>query len=282
MNVGRAERGEPAVEIGVGVGTGVAVAGNMGSPERLNYTVLGETVNLASRLCGAADAGQVLVSGATSRSTGVDAVPLGGRALKGFSSDVEVFAVEGPVRSTIRAGLVAGLALAVLSAAAAPLSAQESGGGLPTLEGLGLWWTSPSGAYQGGFSGRSDFELYAPIDSAAGLMTESDPFFAPRMRLFLDAFAGERLYASAELRVDRGETPTDGDFDTRIEQAFLRAAVLRTPLQVDVQLGSSCRRSVDIRRAITRRRITSFARRSLTTRTPSCRGRRRPAAPPRS
>ena len=39
------------IEVGIGVASGQALAGRMGSVDRLNYTVLGERVNLASRLC---------------------------------------------------------------------------------------------------------------------------------------------------------------------------------------------------------------------------------------
>lgn len=47
---------------GVGLNAGDMVLGNMGSATRQNYTVLGPAVNLASRLCGAASGGEVLLS----------------------------------------------------------------------------------------------------------------------------------------------------------------------------------------------------------------------------
>lgn len=49
------------IEVGIGVATGTVVAGRMGSSNRLNYTVLGTKVNLASRLCGKAGRMEVWV-----------------------------------------------------------------------------------------------------------------------------------------------------------------------------------------------------------------------------
>jgi adenylate cyclase len=51
----------PPIHFGFGVNTGPALAGNVGAVGRLEYTVMGETVNTASRLCGVAEGGQTWI-----------------------------------------------------------------------------------------------------------------------------------------------------------------------------------------------------------------------------
>jgi adenylate cyclase len=93
FNRERADEGQPPIGMGVGVNTGRLVAGYMGAKRRLEYTVIGDTVNTASRICGIAQAGQVLISDATYQMVQgrIEARYLGTRQVKGKEQEVKIY-----------------------------------------------------------------------------------------------------------------------------------------------------------------------------------------------
>jgi class 3 adenylate cyclase len=80
--------------VGVGCAYGPVVAGCMGSARRLDYTVLGERVNLAARLCSKAPPMEVYVDAAArAAASGCSFAPLPPIEAKGFSKPVEAFSL---------------------------------------------------------------------------------------------------------------------------------------------------------------------------------------------
>ena len=89
-------RGEPELAHGVGLHVGTTSYGNIGGRERLDFTVIGRTVNIASRIesqCGPMGAA-ALCSREFIELAGISARSLGSFALKGVADQVELFALE--------------------------------------------------------------------------------------------------------------------------------------------------------------------------------------------
>jgi len=83
------------MEFGIGVNTGNAVAGNMGSADRLEYSVIGDAVNIAARLADAAPGGRVWIGADTFDliKDSINAVPLGALPLKGKRDTIQAYEV---------------------------------------------------------------------------------------------------------------------------------------------------------------------------------------------
>jgi adenylate cyclase len=96
LNRDAAARAWPELRVGIGINTGNAIAGNIGSPRRLDYTVVGDTVNTAQRLMTNAAGGQILISESTARKIGktFDLERLPELKVKGRSEAVPVFRVN--------------------------------------------------------------------------------------------------------------------------------------------------------------------------------------------
>ncbi|MCP3061535.1 FHA domain-containing protein [Myxococcus sp. K38C18041901] len=102
INRNRVAAGKAPIEVGIGINTGQAVVGYMGSAERHEFTAIGDTVNTASRLCGMAKSGEVLASESTVRrsGTGFDVEELPAMQVKGKEKAVPTYRVHGVEHTT--------------------------------------------------------------------------------------------------------------------------------------------------------------------------------------
>jgi adenylate cyclase len=92
-----AGQGRPELGVGIGISHGDVFAGNIGSHRRLEYTVIGDAVNVAARLCAEAGPGEILVSEPFCQvvNAAVDYEYLPEIAIKGKARVVQVFKVKG-------------------------------------------------------------------------------------------------------------------------------------------------------------------------------------------
>jgi adenylate cyclase len=95
-NADRARRGLPTLAVRIAVNSGPVVVGDVGSRKRVDYTVLGNTVNVAARLeAYVGEAGEITIGQETHRLLGgaVPAEPLGEFQLKGLEQRVHAYRV---------------------------------------------------------------------------------------------------------------------------------------------------------------------------------------------
>jgi adenylate cyclase len=86
--------GVERLDVGIGINTGTVMAGAIGGGGRLEYTVIGDAVNVAQRLQSEANGGEIVASASTVKAAAVEECePIGARTVKGREEPVEVFRI---------------------------------------------------------------------------------------------------------------------------------------------------------------------------------------------
>jgi adenylate cyclase len=97
FNSKRTPKGFEAIDIGIGINIGTVVCGMIGSSHTMQYTVIGDAVNTASRLCSVAGKGEIIVSESVLQAVSdrVEYVALPPTKVKGKLQALRIFNVLG-------------------------------------------------------------------------------------------------------------------------------------------------------------------------------------------
>ena len=97
LNYTRAEKSKPPLDLGIGINAGQVSYGNIGSPGRLDFTVLGGAVNLASRIEGLTKSigHRVLATTMVAEASPELFVSCGSHEVRGIAEPVDLFNLAG-------------------------------------------------------------------------------------------------------------------------------------------------------------------------------------------